>query len=56
MVRTACLVLSLAFLALGILGITGIVPMFKTDPSYINIGQIVLGSLGFVTVIFNRRA
>ena len=48
MTRTVCIILSLAFMALGILGITGSVPIFKSDPTYINVVEIVLGCLGFV--------
>ena len=52
MVRTAGMVLSLAFLALGILGITGVIPMLTREPVYINIGEIVLGGLGLLVVIY----
>ena len=48
MTRTVCIILGLAFMALGILGITGSVPIFKSDPTYINVVEIVLGSLGFL--------
>lgn len=49
MAKTMSIILGLAFLALGILGITGIVPMFKSDPIYVNIGEIVLGGLAVVS-------
>ena len=42
-------------MALGILGITGFVPMFKTDVVYVNIGEIVLGGLGFLVGIYARQ-
>ena len=48
MLRTACIVLGLAFMALGIWGITGTIPMFQSHPAIINIVEIVLGSLGFL--------
>jgi hypothetical protein len=48
MTRTVCIILGMAFMALGILGITGSVPVFKSDPIYINIAEIVLGCLGFL--------
>jgi|AGTN01.2.fsa_nt_gi hypothetical protein len=48
MARTACIILGLAFMALGIWGITGTMPMFQSDPIYINIGEIILGSFGFL--------
>ena len=56
MVRTACVILSLVFIALGILGIIGIIPMFKnTDNLYVNIGEIVLGGLGLLVGIFSMQ-
>lgn len=48
MIRTACIILGLAFMALGIWGITGTMSMFQSDPTYINIVEIILGSLGFL--------
>ena len=41
--------------ALGILGIAGIVPMFTSDPNYVNIGEIVLGGLGLLVGIYARQ-
>jgi hypothetical protein len=55
MLKSTCIILGLAFLALGILGITGLVPMFKSDPIYVNIAEIVLGALGLLAGIFSRR-
>jgi hypothetical protein len=55
MVRTMLIILSLAFLALGILGIVGIVPMLKNDQLYVNIGEIVLGGLGLLVGLFTRK-
>jgi hypothetical protein len=55
MAKTMNVILGLAFLALGILGITGLVPMFKTDVVYVNIGEIVLGGLGFLVGIYARQ-
>ena len=55
MAKTMSIILGLAFLALGILGITGTVSMFTSDPSYINIGEIVLGGLGLLAGIFSRK-
>lgn len=52
MLRTICIILGLAFLALGFLGITNIIPMFKSNPTYINLTEIVLGLLGFLGGIF----
>jgi hypothetical protein len=48
MKKTVCIILGLAFMALGIWGITGTMSMFQSDPTYINIVEIVLGSLGFL--------
>lgn len=55
MSKTACVIMGFAFLALGILGITGLVPMFRSDPIYVNIGQIVLGGLGLLVGIYARQ-
>lgn len=54
MKKMMCVILGLAFLALGILGIIGLVPMFKSDPTYVNIGEIILGALGFLVGVFAR--
>ena len=54
MVRTACIILSLAFLALGLLGITGFMPMFKSDLIYVNIGEMILGGLGLLIGIYSH--
>lgn len=53
--KLTCVILGLAFLALGILGITGWVTMFRTDPIYVNIGEIILGSLGFLVGVYARE-
>lgn len=52
MAKTTNFILGLAFLALGVLGITNIVPMFASDPMYINIIEILLGSLGLLIGIY----
>ena len=56
MAKTMSIILGLAFLALGILGITGLVSMFKSDPIYVNIGEIVLGGLGLLVGIYARQS
>jgi hypothetical protein len=53
--KTMNVILGLAFLALGILGLTGVVPMFTRDPNYINIGEIVLGGFGLLVGIYARQ-
>jgi hypothetical protein len=55
MAKTMSILLGLAFLALGILGITGLVPMFTSDPNYVNIGEIVLGGIGLLIGLFSRK-
>lgn len=55
MKRATCIILGLAFLALGILGITGIVPIFKSEFTYLNIAEIILGSLGFLVGLFAKK-
>jgi hypothetical protein len=54
MLRATSIVLGLAFLALGILGITSVVPMFKAEQIFVNIGEIVIGALGMVAGMFAR--
>ena len=56
MKKTTCVILGLAFLALGILGIAGLVPMFTTDTIYVNIGEIVLGAFGFVVGVYSPQS
>lgn len=52
MAKTMSVILGLAFLALGVLGITSVVPMFTSDPNYINITEIILGALGLLVGIY----
>lgn len=56
MAKSVCFLLGLAFLALGILGITGLVPMFTSDPYYVNVGEIVLGGIGLLVGIYARQS
>ena len=55
MKRATSIILSLAFLALGILGITGVVPMFRSDLIYVNIAQIILGGIGFLAGVSESK-
>lgn len=54
MAKAMSVILGLVFLAMGILGITNMMPMFATDPSYTNIAEIVLGGFGVLAGIFAR--
>lgn len=56
MAKTTSVILGLAFLAMGILGITGIMPMFTSEMIYVNIGEIVLGALGLIVGIYARQS
>lgn len=56
MAKAMSFILGFAFLALGILGITGLLPMFTRDPIYVNIGEIVLGGLGLLVGIYARQS
>lgn len=56
MVRLMNFIYSLAFLAAGFLGLTGLLPIFITYPVSANIGAIVLGALGLLIMIFVRRS
>jgi hypothetical protein len=55
MKKMMCVILGLAFLVLGILGITGLVPMFQSNAVYLNIGEIILGGLGFLVGVYARQ-
>ena len=55
MAKAMNVVLGLAFLAMGILGITGLVPVFKTDVVNINIVAIALGGLGLFAGVYSRQ-
>lgn len=54
MAKAMSVILGLAFLAIGILGITNRVAMFTSYPNYVNIGEIVLGGFGVLSGIFSR--
>ncbi len=55
MTKLTSVVLGLALAAMGILGITGLMPMFQTNPAYVNIAEIILGGLGVVIGIYSRN-
>ena len=55
MKKTMCVILGLAFLALGILGVTGLIAMFQSDPIYVNIGEIILGGLGLIVGVYSPQ-
>ncbi|MGD9676988.1 MAG: hypothetical protein AB7V16_01320 [Vulcanibacillus sp.] len=52
MAKLTCVILGLALLALGIVGVTG----FVIDMTYINIGAIVIGALGLLVGIYARQS
>jgi cell shape-determining protein MreC len=49
-------ILSLAYLATGFLGITGLLPIYKTYPVLANTGAILLGILGLLILIYAGRS
>lgn len=55
MTKLTSVLLGLALAAMGILGITGLMPMFQTNPIYVNIGEIVLGALGMIVGIYSHK-
>ena len=55
MVIVTSFILSLVLLGMGILGSTGVLPIFTSSSIFINIGEIVLGILGFLASIFGLR-
>lgn len=55
MAKAMSVILGLVFLAMGILGITNMIPMFTSNPNYVNIGEIVLGGLGLIIGAFSRK-
>ncbi len=54
MKKLTCVILGLAALAMGILGLTGLVPMFKAD-LIVNISEIALGALGFLVGVYSPQ-
>jgi len=48
-------ILGLALIALGILGITGWIPMLVNDQIYVSIGEIVLGGLGLLVGVYAKQ-
>lgn len=56
MAKTMSFILGVAFLVLGVLGITGLVPMFASDPYYVNVGEIILGGVGLLVGIYARQS
>ncbi len=55
MTKLANVLMGLALIFIGVLGITGMVPMFQSNPVYWNIGEIVLGILGLIVGIYAKR-
>lgn len=55
MKKMTCVILGLAFLALGILGISGLGTMFQSNPVYLNIAEIILGGLGLLVGVYARQ-
>ena len=55
MTKITCVILGLIFLAMGILGITGLMPMFESNQIYVNIGEIVLGVLVLLIGVFGLQ-
>ena len=55
MTKLACVLMGLAFILMGFLGITGITPMFQSNPVYLNIAEILLGGLGMIVGIYSRK-
>ncbi len=54
MAKAMSVILGLVFLAMGILGITNVIPMFTIYPSFVNIGEIVLGGFSVLIGVFSR--
>ncbi|WP_313183588.1 hypothetical protein [Lacrimispora sp.] len=55
MAKMMSFILSLAFLVIGFLGLTNLLPLFITYPVLANIGAIVLGILGLLILIYAGR-
>ncbi|MCC7575317.1 MAG: hypothetical protein KK926_00600 [Methanomethylovorans sp.] len=51
-----CVFLGLALLALGIMGLTGLMPMSASVLTYVYIGEIVLGGIGFIAGVYARQS
>lgn len=55
MAKIMSVILGLLFLAMGILGITDLLPVFTSSPDYVNIGEVILGGLGLAIGVFSRK-
>jgi len=55
MTKLTNVLLGLALIAIGGLGVTGAMPMFQSDPAYWNIGEIILGVVGLIVGIYAKR-
>ena len=56
MTKLTSVLLGLVLAVMGVLGITGLMPMFQTNPIYVNIAEIVLGGLGLAVGIYSRKS
>lgn len=56
MAKMTSFILSLVFLVTGFLGLTNLLPIFRTYPVLANIGSIVLGLLGLLILIYTGRS
>lgn len=56
MTRVICFILGLAFIIIGVLGMTNFVPMLSNDLIYLNIIEIVLGVLGVLFGMYSRQS
>jgi membrane-bound ClpP family serine protease len=57
MKKATCVILGIAFIALGILGLTGLIPkMSVPELFYVYIGEIVIGFLGLAVGVYTRQS
>ena len=55
MTKLANVLMGLVLVAMGVLGITGLMPTFQSNPAYLNIGEIILGGLGLIVGVYSHR-
>lgn len=55
MTKLANVLMGLALIAMGALGVKGLMPMFQSNPIYLSIGEIILGILGLIVRIYARK-
>lgn len=54
MSKLFCVLLGIVFLGKGVLGATGVLPMFESNEIFVNIGEIALGVIAIIIGIYSH--